>query len=253
MLPLRGSMAPGPDPVLANLANDAEPCALGPIDRSTFEGCSRLDASLYACHPRLVNGYRKNLSGRVFGTSDRVSNHPPSPSGPRRRGRCPRPVLVPTRASPPRSRCGSAGPARCRRAGRRTGRRRAGAGWGRLISSAEKPARLLVKTIQRPSGEKCGWLFRPPPPTSLRRPVPSGRIQPDLEVAVAVAGEGDPLARRRPVAHRVGPLPLGQPADVRAVGVHDVEVLRPARARIGRRSRWPSGENAGKPSLPGRR
>ena len=27
---------------------------------------------------------------------------------------------------------------------------------GRLISSAEKPARLLVKTIQRPSGEKCG-------------------------------------------------------------------------------------------------
>jgi hypothetical protein len=29
----------------------------GRIDRRTFGACSRLDVILYACHPRLVNGY----------------------------------------------------------------------------------------------------------------------------------------------------------------------------------------------------
>src|SRR5438270_5635011 len=49
--------------------------------------------------------------------------------------------------------------------------------------------------------------------------------QPDLEVAVAVAGEGDPLPRGRPVAHGVGPLPLRQAAQAGAVGAGQVEVL----------------------------
>jgi hypothetical protein len=30
---------------------------VGVIDRRTFVGCSRLNAILYTCHPRLVNGY----------------------------------------------------------------------------------------------------------------------------------------------------------------------------------------------------
>ena len=38
-----------------------------------------------------------------------------------------------------------------------------------LAAWAEKPARLLVNTTQRPSGEKCGWLFRLPPEASRIR------------------------------------------------------------------------------------
>src|SRR5262245_35644365 len=33
------------------------PAHVSRIDRSTFVACSRLDAVLHVCHPRLVNGY----------------------------------------------------------------------------------------------------------------------------------------------------------------------------------------------------
>src|SRR5215469_6396982 len=38
-------------------ASDSRLARVGRIDRRTFVACSRLDATLYACHPRLVNGY----------------------------------------------------------------------------------------------------------------------------------------------------------------------------------------------------
>ena len=36
--------------------------SFGVIDRSTFGACSRLEGNLYACHHRLVNGYRRRLN-----------------------------------------------------------------------------------------------------------------------------------------------------------------------------------------------
>jgi hypothetical protein len=48
----------------------------GVIDRRTFGACSRLDAILYVCHPRLVNGYPHVVGGRVEGI-DPLSLHVP--------------------------------------------------------------------------------------------------------------------------------------------------------------------------------
>ena len=44
---------------LMGLRADARRACVGLIDRRTQEGSSRLHALLYACHPRLVNGYNK--------------------------------------------------------------------------------------------------------------------------------------------------------------------------------------------------
>jgi hypothetical protein len=42
--------------------------AIRRIDRSTSEVCSRLDVNLYACHPRLVNGYSASKDEGIFGS-----------------------------------------------------------------------------------------------------------------------------------------------------------------------------------------
>jgi hypothetical protein len=42
---------------LVSLGGGRKLARVGLIDRRTIEVCSPLDATLYACHPRLANGY----------------------------------------------------------------------------------------------------------------------------------------------------------------------------------------------------
>lgn len=51
------------------------------IDRRTFGACSRIDAILYTCHPRLVNGYLQSIvSALTRQAAGRIRARPVAPS-----------------------------------------------------------------------------------------------------------------------------------------------------------------------------
>ena len=58
----------------------------------------------------------------------------------------------------------------------------------------------------------------------------------DQELAADLLGEGDEVAARRPDRRRIAPVAEGDAPLVRAVGVHDVELLRAAAVAIRTRS-----------------
>src|SRR6478736_913666 len=108
---------------------------------------------------------------------------------------------------------------------------------------------MLVKTIHVPSGEKCGWLLRPPPETSFRRPLPSGLMSqisngPSRSLANAIQS------------------PVGDQSHIVSVHLPSVSCrttlpspfityrfLEPSRPER-KTNCLPSGENDGKPLLP---
>jgi hypothetical protein len=54
------------------LGQASDTARFGVIDRRTFGACSRLDAILYVCYPRLVNGYDERKSAAMRFSVDRT-------------------------------------------------------------------------------------------------------------------------------------------------------------------------------------
>ncbi len=52
-----------------------------------------------------------------------------------------------------------------------------------------------------------------------------GTNYPNVKVVFAVTGKGDPLAIPRPIGHGIGPITIGQSANVTAIMVHDVKIF----------------------------